>query len=484
MVVDLRLITKLLGSSLFWLGIIATVPALYALLSKTPGTLEFTLTAAVGTALGALLRFFSKNASLKASLRELFLFTGVLWLCMTLLGIIPFYTILPDLNFASSFFESASALSTTGCTVISNLDSRPPAILLWRSILQFLGGIGFVVIGVAILPNIAMGGMALFKTESTSFDGNAKNTPHIKTMALSILSWYLLTAALCSFFYYLGGFDPFLAINSALCTVSTGGMMPIDASMNDASPFIHYTAMVFMFLGTCPFLLILRSLADDFFDFFRDEQVRYYLVFIIILSISIAITLIKFNNYDIEHAFRIAFFNVIAVLSSTCFGLEDFSQWNSFSTIVFTMILGIGGCAGSTAGGIKIFRIVVCFSMFKTEIVKSLHPHAMIEPRYNKRSIDSNTMRAVITYLVAYLLVTATSSVIAASYGLEPGDAFTFTVSSLSNIGQGMGPTINPSINNVSLRDELYFLFGLDMLLGRLEILPVLLCFTRIFWRR
>jgi trk system potassium uptake protein TrkH len=484
MVVDLRLITKLLGSSLFWLGIIATVPALYALITKTPGLWEFAITAAVGTAIGALLHLIGRNAGKNATLRELFLFTGVLWLCMTLLGIIPFYTILPDLNFASAFFESASALSTTGSTVITALDTRPPAILLWRSILQYLGGIGFVVIGVAILPNIAMGGMALFKTESTSFDGSSKNTPHIKTMALGLLSWYVLNAVLCSFFYYLGGFEPFLAINSALCTVSTGGMMPIDASMNEASPFIHYTAMVFMFLGSCPFLLILRALADDFFDFFRDEQVRYYLIFIVVISISIAITLIQINHYDIEKAFRVAFFNVIAVLSSTCFGLDDFSQWNPFATIVFTIILGIGGCSGSTAGGIKVFRLAVCFSLFKTEIVKSLHPHAMVEPRYNNRIIDSNTMRAIITYLVAYIMVTVASSVIAASYGLEPGDAFTFTVSSLSNIGQGMGPTINPSISSVDLRDELYYLFGLDMLLGRLEVLPVLLCFTRSFWRR
>ena len=166
MVVDLRLITKLLGSSLFWLGIIATVPALYALITKTPGLWEFAITAAVGTAIGALLHLIGRNAGKNATLRELFLFTGVLWLCMTLLGIILLYHF-ADLNFASAFFESASALSTTGSTVITALDTRPPAILLWRSILQYLGGIGFVVIGVAILPNIAMGGMALFKTEST-----------------------------------------------------------------------------------------------------------------------------------------------------------------------------------------------------------------------------------------------------------------------------------------------------------------------------
>ena len=484
MVIDLRLVTKLLGSSLFWLGIIATIPAIYALTTGTYGVVEFSLTAISATSIGALLRLLGRNAGDKANIRELFLFTAILWFCMTILGAIPLFSIIPDFSFAASFFESASALSTTGTTAIDHLDSRPPSILLWRSMLQFLGGIGFVVIGVAILPNISMGGIAIFKTESTSFDCNAKNTPHVKTMALSLLAWYSLTAILCSFFYYLGGFSPFVAINSALCTVSTGGMMPTDASMNDATPFVHYTAMFFMLLGSCPFFLILKSLTDDVFEFFRDQQVKYYLTTIVLVAGTIAITLITFNNYDIEPAFRFAFFNVITVISSTCFSLDDFSNWNSLATILFIMILALGGCSGSTAGGIKFFRIAVCLSLFKTEIIKTLHPHAMVEPRYNGNVIDNNTMRAVVTFLVAYISSLAISSLIATAYGLLPGDAFTYTISALSNIGAGIGPTINPSISCLKVRPELYCLFGFDMILGRLEIIPVILCFTRSFWRR
>ncbi len=484
MVVDLRQVTKLLGSSIFWLGIIALVPAIFALTSGSAGFWEFAITAVIGTSWGAFFHVLGRKAGLKTTPRELFLFTGLLWLFMACLGAIPFYLMLVDINATTAFFESASALSTTGSTALPNLNVRPSSILLWRSMLQFLGGIGFVVIGVAILPNIASGGMTLFKTESTSFDGSAKNTPHLKTMALGILSWYFLIAILCTFFYFLGGFDIFLAVNAALCTVSTGGMMPIEASMNEASAFIHYTAMVFMFLGSCPFLLILRSLSGDFLDFFRDQQIRLFLYIIFIVSTVISLCLIHLNNYDVERAFRVGFFNVISVISSTCFGLEDFSSWNSFASIIFMIILAIGGCSGSTSGGIKIFRLAVCFSMFRTEIVKSLHPHAMISPRYNQRIIDSNTLRAVITYFVAYIAITAVSSIIACSYGLEPGDAITYTLASLSNIGQGMGPTLNPSASYVLLRPELYILFSFDMILGRLEIIPVLLCFTTIFWKK
>ena len=483
MVIDLRIVAKLLGSALFWLGIIALVPALYALAVGGAGAGAFALTALTASGTGALLRLLGRGAVLKTALRELFLFTALLWVAMAGISGIPFYLLLPDFGVSAAFFESASALSTTGSTIIRHLDTTAPAILLWRSILQFLGGIGFVVIGVAVLPNVALGGMALFKTESTSFDGSAKNTPHIKTMALSLLAWYLLTAALCCFFYVLGGFDGFLAVNAALCTVSTGGMMPIDASMNGASPFIHYTAMVFMLLGSCPFLLILRSITGDFFEFFRDEQVRYLFYFTAVLGVLVSLSLVRLNGYDLERAFRVGFFNVIALLSSTCFGLEDFSAFNYFTTIVFMVILAIGGCSGSTAGGIKIFRLAVCFSMFKAEFVKSLHPHALCEPRYNKRVIDNNTLRAVITYLVGYILVTMASSVIACCLGLAPGDAISFTMSCLSNIGQGMGPTINPA-NYLSLSPELSLLFAGDMLLGRLEILPVLLIFTRMFWSR
>ncbi len=484
MVVDLRLVCRLLSPAVFCLGILALIPAVYSFISDTPGYMEFGGSAAGGVMVSILFRQIGVKSGSYTSLRELFLFTGALWGVMTLLAALPFYFILNDLSFPAAIFESASGLSTTGATVINELQTSPPAILLWRSILQFLGGIGFVVVAVAVLPNVAMGGMDLFKTESSSFDGAAKITPHIKTMAFTLMAWYLLTLMLCIFFYILGGFDAFLAVNAALCTVSTGGMMPIDASMNAATPFIHYTAIVFMFLGSCPFLLILVYISGSIFTILKYKQVLVFLWTVAALSVLVSLSLIIKNDYDPEHAFRVGTFNVVAILSSTGFNLEDFSDWNRFSSMLFLLILGIGGCSGSTAGGIKLFRLQICFSMFKTQIVKSIHPHAVVYPHFNRKIIDSQTLQSVITYLVAYALLAMISALIASTLGLSLADAVTGTISALSNIGPAMGPQLGPDHNFADLGNGLHLLFSADMILGRLEILPIVLCFTKMFWKR
>lgn len=484
MVINLRLVCKLLSPAIFSLGILSLIPGGYALITQTEGTFEFGLSAIISVVISLMLHKAGNRTYINISLRELFLFTGTLWFIMTIIAAIPFYLILSDINIPAAIFESASGLSTTGATVINNLEARPRSILLWRSILQFLGGMGFVVVAVAILPNMAMGGMNIFKTESTSFDGNAKITPHIKTMAMSLLAWYMLTLFLCIFMYILGGYDSWMAVNAALCTVSTGGMMPIDASMNGAPPFIHYTCIVFMILGSLPFLLILGSISGSINTLLKDQQVRGFLLMVLIVTAAVAVSLIFFNNYDIERAFRTSLFNVTAILSSTGFNLEDFTAWNQFSTVAFLIILAVGGCSGSTSGGIKLFRLQICFSMFKTQLIKSIHPHVVLEPRFNGRDIDSDTLRSVITYFVAYILLLMVSATSASVMGLDLIDSITGTISALSNIGPAIGPLLGPANNFSSLNDGLHLLFSFDMILGRLEILPVLLCMTRMFWRR
>lgn len=483
MAVNLRLVCSLLGPAVFWFGITALVPAAYSAFCFPRGIAAFGGCALAAVLLSLALRRLGRGSARSASIRDLFVFTVALWCITTLLAAVPFAASLPDMSYASSLFESASGLSTTGATVIERLDLRPRPVLLWRSMLQFLGGIGFVAIAAAVLPAASAGGMNLFRTESSSFDGRTKITPHVKTMALGFLAWYLLTLVLCAFFYVLGGFRPFIALNAALCTVSTGGMMPIDSSMNGVSPFIQYTAIIFMFLGSCPFMLILGSLSGNMLTFFRDQQVRGFFKLCLVVSLAVALSLVVCNHYDPERALRTASFNVIAVLSSTGFGFEDFTSWNPFAAVVFFIILGIGGCSGSTAGGIKIFRLQICYSMLKSQFLKTIHPHLVAEPRFNRRIIDSDTLRSVITYIVAYLLVTIASATAACCFGLSITDAFSATISCLSNIGPVVGISLTPSTSYALLSDPLHLIFAFDMILGRLEILPVLLCLTRMFWR-
>lgn len=484
MVINLFAVCRLLGPALIGMSVIGLIPTVYALVSTTEGAFSFVFMTVIAFVMGKIMTIMGRRASsINITIRELFLFTASLWLLSTVISAIPIYVLLPDVDYAGSFFEAASALSTTGGTAIVNLDDRPAAILLWRSMLQLMGGIGFVVIAVAVLPQVAMGGMNIFKTESTSFENSSKFTPHMKTMSLAILGWYLVTLVLCTIAYIIGGLDFFTAINAAACTVSTGGMMPTDASMNGMSPFVHYSAILFMFISSCPFTVIIAGISGNMHKLVSDEQVRSYFLFTLAMSFIVAATLYFKNEYDLERALRVAMFNVVSVLSSSGFALEDFTLWNPIATMLFLLMLPLGGCSGSTSGGIKFFRLCVFVSLFRTQMIKSIHPHRVIYPRFNGHPIDAATIHSIITFFAAYIVCALVSSLIAVAMGLNLTDAITASISCLSNIGPAMGPELGPSNSFANLDGGLHILLGLDMILGRLEIIPVLLCMTRIFWR-
>lgn len=484
MVINLYAVSKLLGPSLIGMAFIGLIPTVYALFTNTEGASSFVVMIVIAFSAGKILSWLGKKSGqYVVTIRELFLFTASLWVAITLISAIPIYVLLPDVDYAGAIFESASGLSTTGATAINHLDDRPAAILLWRSMLQLMGGIGFVVIAVAVLPQVAMGGMNIFKTESTYFENSNKFTPHMKTMSLAILGWYLVTLVLCTIAFIIGGLDFFMAINAAACTVATGGMMPTDASMNGMSSFVHYSAIVFMFLSSCPFTVIIAGISGNISKLFSDQQVRYYFLFTLFMSLMVAATLYFKNEYDLERAFRVATFNVVSVLSTSGFALEDFTLWNPIATLLFLILLPLGGCSGSTSGGIKIFRLCVFASLFRTQMIKSIHPHRVIYPRFNGHPIDAATIHSIMTFFAAYIVCALISSLTATALGLNITDAITATITCLSNIGPAMGPQLSPSDNFANLDGSLHILFAFDMILGRLEIIPVILCLTRIFWR-
>ncbi len=484
MVINLYAVSKLLGPSLIGMAFIGLIPTVYALFTNTEGASSFVVMIVIAFSAGKILSWLGKKAGqYVVTIRELFLFTASLWVAITLISAIPIYVLLPDVDYAGAIFESASGLSTTGATAINHLDDRPAAILLWRSMLQLMGGIGFVVIAVAVLPQVAMGGMNIFKTESTYFENSNKFTPHMKTMSLAILGWYLVTFVLCTIAFIIGGLDFFMAINAAACTVATGGMMPTDASMNGMSNFVHYSAIVFMFLSSCPFTVIIAGISGNISKLFSDQQVKYYFLFTLFMSLMVTATLYFKNEYDLERAFRVATFNVVSVLSTSGFALEDFTLWNPIATLLFLILLPLGGCSGSTSGGIKIFRLCVFASLFRTQMIKSIHPHRVIYPRFNGLPIDAATIHSIMTFFAVYIVCALISSLTATALGLNITDAITATITCLSNVGPAMGPQLSPSDNFADLDGSLHILFAFDMILGRLEIIPVILCLTRIFWR-
>lgn len=483
MVINLFAVAGLLGRALTALAVFALVPAAYSVLEGSTDFWAFALTAFTAFVISGILKFIGRKHGNSLTIRELFLFTASLWLIAMLITAIPIYLLLEDINYFAACFETSSAMSTTGATAIPHLDIRSPAVLLWRSLLQLLGGIGFVMVAVAILPQMAMGGMNIFKTESTSFENSSKFTPHAKTMAMVILAWYIGNLVLCTAAYIIGGMSFFMAFNAACCTVATGGMMPIDSSMNNFSPFVHYSASFFMFVMSCPFMVFIAAMSVSPMRLFHDQQVRQYFAFTLVIVLIISATLCYYNNYDYEKAFRVSLFNVTSILSTSGFALEDFTQWNHVATLIFLIILPLGGCSGSTAGGIKFFRLSVCASLFKTQIVKTIHPHRVINPQFNSHDLSQATVSSIITFITAYVLMVILSSLAATMLGLNIIDAISASMTCISNIGPAMGPQLNPNSNFAGLNDGLYILFSLDMLTGRLEIIPVCLILTRMFWR-
>lgn len=238
-----------------------------------------------------------------------------------------------------------------------------------------------------------------------------------------------------------------------------------------------------MFISSCPFTVIIASISGNFHKLIHDQQIRTYFFFTLLVSLAITASLYFKNNYDLEHAFRVSLFNVISILSTSGFNLEDFTLWNPVATLLCLMILPLGGCSGSTSGGMKFFRLTVFTSLFRTQLIKSIHPHRIVSPRFNGTPIDAATMHSIMTYFAAYILIAIISSLIATMLGLNITDAITATITCLSNVGPAMGPELNPSSNFAGLSASLHILFSLDMLLGRLEIIPVILCCTRMFWR-
>lgn len=484
MVINLYAVSKLMGPAITSLSVLALIPAAYSILEGSTDYWAFLLMAAIALIVGKSFYFLGKNSKQSMlTIRELFLFTTTMWVITAVLAAIPIWLLLDDMNFIASCFETSSAMSTTGVTAISHLDVRPQAILLWRSLLQLLGGIGFVVVAVAVLPQLSMGGMNIFKTESTSFENSSKFTPHAKTMALVLLGWYFGNLVACFIAYVIGDMDLLLAFNAACCTVATGGMMPLDASMNGMTPFVHYSASFFMFLMSCPFMIFIAAFTRTPKRLYQDQQVRGYFIFTLVVTLMVAGSLYYYNDYTVEKAFRVSLFNITSILSSSGFALEDFTLWNPLATLLFLIILPLGGCSGSTAGGIKFFRLQVCASLFKTQMIKSIHPHRVIYPRFNNNDLDSATISSIITYLTAYVILVIFSSLVATLLGLNIIDAITASITCISNIGPAMGPQLNPSSNFADLSDALYLLFSFDMLAGRLEIIPVCLCLTRMFWR-
>ncbi len=481
MMINYKIILSFLGNTIILLSAFMLIPLVYAFTTVTRGSAEFLASAAIALVAGLLLKHFSRNHTLTMTIKDMFLFTTLLWLTIIVFAAVPISLIMRA-DILTSCVETAAAVSTSGNTVIGNVDLIPGSVLLWRSILQYLGGIGFIAVGIAILPNLNVGGMKLFSTESSK-ESTDRVMPKSKSLATGMLFTYLGLTALAYVVYYLVGMSSFDAFNHALTSLSTGGMSTHQNSMNYFPASIHWAVIVFMFLGALPFPLVFAAVHGHARDLIGDAQVRAFVWLIAGVSAVTALSLVFAENYPVADALRLSLFNTVSVLSTTGYALSDYSAYNDFITLLFFFIIPLGACSGSTSGGLKIFRLQIGLTLFKRQIRQLMHPAAIFPQRYNNQPVTDVIIRSIITFFCAGIIITVASSLLLCLSGFGMIDALSATLACLSNLGIGIGPNVGPNGDFSVLSNWQKIILCFDMITGRLEVLTVIICFMPGFWK-
>ena len=419
----------------------------------------------------------------KLNLRQTFLFSTLAWLTVAIFGSLPFILSPKEFSFSEAFFESMSGITTTGATIITDLDNSPKSILLWRAIMQWLGGIGIVVMAITILPLLKVGGMQLFKMEGP--DSTEKILPRTIEVAAIIISTYFSLTLICGFFYWIFGMSVFDSVSHSMTTIATGGF----STHNDSIGFfknsnIEIIASIFIILGSIPFISYLKFVKGNKNIFFQDVQIKG-LIYLLIISVVIMFFYLMFINYEssIFDKIRISSFNVISILSGTGYVTDDFGLWGKFSLIFFLFLMFIGGCAGSTACGIKIFRLQMLFIFLKNQIKKLIFPNSIIITKYNNQKISDDFINSVIIFIFSFLFIFLIIAMLLSVSGLDFITSISGAASAISNVGPGLGEIIGPNGNYSAVPDLSKWILSFGMLLGRLELFAVLVLFFPSFWR-
>ncbi len=419
----------------------------------------------------------------RLNLQQAFLFSTLSWLFVAIFGSIPFMLSAQNFSISDAFFESMSGITTTGATIITELDKTPKSILLWRAIMQWLGGIGIVVMAITILPLLKVGGMQLFKMEGP--DTTEKILPRTIEVATIIASTYLILTLMCAFFYWTFGMSLFDSIAHSMTTIATGGFSTHNDSIGFfKSSYIEIVASIFIVLGSIPFISYLKFVKGNRNIFFQDVQIKG-LIYLLIFSIVIMfIYLIVINNESsLLDKIRISSFNVVSILSGTGYVTDDFGLWGKFSLIFFLFLMFVGGCAGSTACGIKIFRLQMLFLFLKNRIKKLIYPNSIAFIKYNDQKISDNFINSVIVFIFSFIFIFFIIAMLLSISGLDFITAISGAASSISNVGPGLGDVIGPDGNYKSIPEISKWILATGMLLGRLELFAVLVLFFPSFWR-
>lgn len=479
----MRPIMLIIGILLLYLAALMLIPAAADLYQNHEDWLDFAVSCMVtGFFGGALVMANRSSEPAELDMRQAILLTGIIWLVMPFFGSLPFLGI--GLDLADAYFETASGVTTTGSTVLSGLDHMPYGQLLWRSLLQGFGGLGFIVIAIQVLPFIRSGAMQLFQSESSE-RGEHLLKLNAGAMVTEITRVYLVLIFLCTTLYWLFGMSPFDAFNHALTTVSTGGYSTSDASFGQfKSPALEWICIVFMMLGSLPFLAYVTGFREGFRNFWRYSQIRVFLLLLLAVSLPLALWLTVKQGISFIDTFRIALFNVTSVVTTTGYATTDYTLWGPSAIGLFLTLTFVGGCSGSTAGGIKIFRIQILFMEVRRYLLRMASPHRVIELTYDGRAMGSEVPAAVMAFIAVFMAVMAGFTMALAMTGLDIVTALTGAATALCNVGPGLGNIIGPAGNFSSLPESAKLILAVAMLAGRLELFTLLVLVSPGFWSR
>ena len=478
-----KIILKVIGSLL---GIEASFMLLCLLISLYYGEndmMAFIISLLVTAGVAALLRFMGRNADNTMGRRDAYLVVTLTWTCFTLFGTMPFLISGYIDNFTDAFFEMMSGFTTTGATIIDDVERLPHALLFWRSLSQWIGGLGIVFFTIALLPSLVGGSVRVFAAEATG-PIKTKLHPRLSTSAKSIWMIYLLITIACIISLLLAGMNVFDSFNYSMTTAATGGFATQNSSIMKQPVLIEYIITFFCFMSGINFTLLYTALfGKKLKNLFRNSECRFYFIIVAIFTLFIMFELMHYRNYDLEHAFRSGLFQVVSFITTTGLFNDDAGKWPHVTWIILAICMFIGACSGSTSGGFKCIRGLMLLKGVKNEFKQMLHPNAVLPLKIDGVNVPQSKRVTLLAFLTVYLILCIICSFTITAAGIDSTNAITITLSALGNVGPTLGLEIGPTMSWSVLPDFAKWICAILMLMGRLEIFTILVIFSPAFWK-
>ena len=478
------LICKILGTLLWIEAAFMSLGLILAICHMESDIMAFAVTVGVALLVGTALRLLGRHATNTLSRRDAYLLVTIVWIAFAAFGMLPFLIGGYIDHVTDAFFETMSGLTTTGATVIDKVEGLPHGILFWRSLTQWIGGLGIVFFTIAVIPSFVGGSIKVFAAEATG-PIKSKMHPRLTTTAKALWGVYILLTVVCAFCFFIFGMSPFDAVNYAMTVTATGGFATHDASTGYFhSPAIDYTAIVFMFLSGVSFALLYASLLQGKIkQLFKNAEFRFYTALTLAATAVIVYFLLRYNHYTLSDAIRYALFQVVSFVTTTGMFNEDAAQWHHITWVVLSLCMFFGGCAGSTASGFKCARGVIALKILRNEVRRMVHPKALLPVKVNNTSVHSPSQITLLAFFIAYITLCFTAYFIMILAGVDSTNSITIALSCGSNVGPTLGLEIGPTMSWSILPPLVKWILSGLMLMGRLEIFTVLVIFSPSFWK-